>query len=78
MINLVKQNINIVFLIILSISAWSLNKSFETKESILNDEKGKIEKKFYLKLYLSLIYQMKIFLICHFKIQKLEISNVVL
>ena len=49
MINLVKQNINIVFLIILSISAWSLNKSFETKESILNDEKGQIENKFYLK-----------------------------
>ena len=49
MINLVKQNINFVFLIILSISAWSLNKSFETKESIMIDEKRKIENKFYLK-----------------------------
>ena len=49
MINLVKQNINFVFLIILSISAWSLNKSFETKESIMIDEKSKIENKFYLK-----------------------------
>ena len=49
MINLVKKNKNIVFLIILSISAWSLNKSFETKESILIDEKDKIENKFYLK-----------------------------
>ena len=49
MINLVKQNINIVFLIIFSISAWSLNKSFETKESIMIDEKGKIENIFYLK-----------------------------
>ena len=49
MINLVKQNINFVFLIILSMSVWSLNKPFETKESIMIDEKRKIENKFYLK-----------------------------
>ena len=49
MINLVKQNINIVFFIIIAVSAWSLNRSFETKESILINEKVKIENKFYLK-----------------------------
>ena len=49
MINLVKQNINFVFLIILSMSVWSLNKPFETKESIMIDENSKIENKFYLK-----------------------------